>query len=119
MVGHCLIPLDKSRGYYLLSLRDKPQNVPEGRKIVARRFNRGRTASYPTAPSQIPASGITAPGSSGLLASAAVFAIPRSEVFMSYPAFRIRPMFPLRAAQPCHSLPHVVGPTASEYYGVI
>ena len=29
---------------------------------------RGRTASYPTAPSQIPASGITAPGSSKLLA---------------------------------------------------
>ena len=31
-------------------------------------INRGRTASYPTAPSQIPACGITAPGSSKLLA---------------------------------------------------
>ncbi len=47
---------------------------------------RGRTAGYPTAPSQIPACGITAPGSSELLASAwsatvaARFAIPCSEV---------------------------------------
>jgi len=32
------------------------------------RDNRGRTAGYPTAPSQIPACGITAPGSSKLLA---------------------------------------------------
>src|SRR5664280_2126637 len=32
------------------------------------RLNRGRTASYPTAPSQIPACGITAQGSSKLLA---------------------------------------------------
>ena len=30
--------------------------------------HQGRTASYPTAPSQIPACGITAPGSSKLLA---------------------------------------------------
>ncbi len=47
---------------------------------------RGRTAGYPTAPSQIPASGITAPDSSELLASAwsatvaARFAIPCREV---------------------------------------
>jgi hypothetical protein len=32
-----------------------------------KRKNQGRTASYPTAPSQIPACGITAPGSSNLL----------------------------------------------------
>jgi hypothetical protein len=32
------------------------------------KINRGRTAGYPTAPSQIPACGITAPGSSKLLA---------------------------------------------------
>jgi hypothetical protein len=32
------------------------------------RDNRGRTAGYPTAPSQIPACGITAPGSSKPLA---------------------------------------------------
>jgi hypothetical protein len=32
-----------------------------------RQRNQGRTASYPTAPSQIPACGITAPGSSDLL----------------------------------------------------
>ena len=31
--------------------------------------HRGRTASYPTAPAQIPACGITAPGSSEILAS--------------------------------------------------
>ncbi len=31
--------------------------------------NHGRTASYPTTPVQIPACGITAPGSSELLAS--------------------------------------------------
>jgi hypothetical protein len=28
-------------------------------------------------------------------------------------------MLPLQATQPCRSLPHVVGPTASEYYGAI
>ena len=33
-------------------------------------LDRGRTAGYPTAPSQIPACDIIAPGSSGLLASA-------------------------------------------------
>jgi len=33
----------------------------------------GRTASYPTTPSQIPACGITAPGSSKLLALHAAF----------------------------------------------
>jgi hypothetical protein len=32
--------------------------------------HRGRTASYPTAPAQIPACGFPAPGSSGILASA-------------------------------------------------
>src|SRR6185369_7573471 len=32
---------------------------------------RGRTASYPTAPAQIPACGFPAPGSSSILASAA------------------------------------------------
>ena len=35
-------------------------------------MNRGRTASYPTAPSQIPACGITAPGSSDLLTCALI-----------------------------------------------
>jgi hypothetical protein len=28
-------------------------------------------------------------------------------------------MFPLRTAYPCHPLPHVIGPTVSEYYEVI
>jgi len=48
-----------------------------------------------------------------------LFAIPRSEVGMYISVQHIRIMFPLRAAQPRHSLPHVVGPTASEYYEVI
>jgi len=52
---------------------------------------RGRTASYPAAPAQIPACETTAPGSSKLLAShidiiAYFFAFPRSEVgFMNRP----------------------------------
>jgi hypothetical protein len=40
-------------------------------------LNRGRTAGYPTAPSQIPACGISAPGSSVLLASARAEAVTR------------------------------------------
>ena len=78
-------------------------------------MNQGRTASYPTAPSQIPACGITAPGSSDLLTYAltsiitALFDIPRSEVCMVDPAFLIRAMFPLRATQIRRPLPHVVG----------
>ena len=28
-------------------------------------------------------------------------------------------MFPLRTTYPCHPLPHVIGPTVSEYYEVI
>jgi hypothetical protein len=65
--------------------------------------NRGRTASYPTAPSQIPACGITAPGSSDLLTYALtniiLFDIPRSEVCMVDPAFLIRPIeFPVYAS---------------------
>jgi len=28
-------------------------------------------------------------------------------------------MFPLRAPQYCHPLPHVIGPTVSEYYEMI
>ncbi len=42
-------------------------------------FNRGRTASYPTAPSRIPACGILAPGSSVLLAAARAEVITRGE----------------------------------------
>jgi len=51
--------------------------------------------------------------------SAARFAIPRSEVCMRSPACRVRLMLPLRATQPCRSLPQVVGSPASEYYGAI
>jgi hypothetical protein len=38
---------------------------------------------------------------------------------MVYPAFHIRAMFPLRAAQIRRPLPHVVGSPASEYYETI
>jgi hypothetical protein len=84
-------------------------------------MNQGRTASYPTAPSQIPACGTTAPGSSNLLTYALTILsdIPRSEVCMVDPAFLIRAMFPLRATQIRRPLPHVVGSPASEYYGTI
>jgi len=40
-------------------------------------MNQGRTASYPTAPSQIPACGITAPGSSNLFTYALTSVIQR------------------------------------------
>jgi hypothetical protein len=33
--------------------------------------------------------------------------------------YNVRDMFPLRTAYPCHPLPHVIGPTVSEYYEVI
>ncbi len=38
--------------------------------MMAKVPHRGRTASYPTAPAQIPACGTTAPGFSEILASA-------------------------------------------------
>jgi hypothetical protein len=41
--------------------------------------NRGRTASYLTAPSQIPACGISAPGSSALLAAARAEVVTRGD----------------------------------------
>ncbi len=49
----------------------------------------------------------------------ALIAIPHSEVCTSYPACRIRLVFPLWATQLRRSLPHVVGSPASEYYGAI
>jgi arachidonate 15-lipoxygenase len=39
-------------------------NVSRAQLLQDFRYHRGRTASYPTAPAQIPACGITAPGSS-------------------------------------------------------
>jgi len=48
-----------------------------------------------------------------------VLAIPHSEVGLGYPALRVRPRFPLWASAVCQSLPHVIGPTVSEYYGLI
>lgn len=48
-----------------------------------------------------------------------VLAIPHSEVCLGYPALRVRPRFPLWAPAVCQSLPHVIGPTVSEYYGLI
>lgn len=57
-----------------------------------------------------------------------VLAIPQSEVGLGYPALRVRPRFPLWASAACQPLPHtctvpqvlcVIGPTVSEYYGLI
>jgi len=75
-------------------------------------------------PAQIPACGFLAPGSSDSLASAtrhyrSVYAIPRSEVGLVDPTLHVRTGFPLRATAACQPLPHVNGPTVSEYYGLI
>ena len=58
---------------YGVSYRDleaimEERGVKVDHSTLNRWVNRGRTASYLTAPSQIPACGITAPGSSKLLA---------------------------------------------------
>ena len=74
-------------------------------------------------PAQIPACGIPAPGSSRILAFAPpihrVRLIPLSEVGLRDPAQPIRRKFPLRAMYPRQPLPHVIGATVSEYYGLI
>jgi hypothetical protein len=70
-------------------------------------------------PARIPACDITAPGSSGILASASRTAIAFSEVGTDDPAHHVRSVFPVEAAHACQSLPHVIGPTVSEYYGLI
>ena len=80
---------------------------------------RGRTASCPTAPSQIPACSIPAPGSSELVASAQHLLFPTVRFARFVPAFRIRIVFPLWATQLRRPLPHVVGSPASEDYGAI
>ena len=46
-------------------------------------------------------------------------AIPRREVGLVDPALHDRTRFPLRAVAACQPLPHVNGPTVSEYYGLI
>jgi hypothetical protein len=46
-------------------------------------------------------------------------AIPRREVRLVDPALHGRARFPLRAVAACQPLPHVNGPTVSEYYGLI
>ena len=78
---------DKKRNSYT----DDVLDVEELKK------NQGRTASYLTAPSQIPACGITAPCSSNLLiwalTSVMLSGIPRSVVYMVNPAFLIRDIF--------------------------
>ena len=48
-----------------------------------------------------------------------VYAIPRSEVGLANPIRHVRTRFPLRATAACQPLPHVNGPTVSEYYGLI
>ena len=77
---------------------------------------RGRDASYPTPPAQIPACGFSAPGSSVRRASALPVvwekAIPLREVGLWTPALHVRHTFPLRAASHRHPLPHVDGSPA-------
>ena len=46
-------------------------------------------------------------------------AIAFSEVGLVCPALRVRSRFPLQATCVCQPLPHVNGPTVSEYYGLI
>jgi hypothetical protein len=64
--------------------------------------HRGRTASYPTAPAQIPACGFPAPGSSVRLAAALRvapdIAIPCREVGLCGPALPVRHKCPLQAS---------------------
>lgn len=55
----------KATTVYGMLLQPRPTPL-----IVQLRRHRGRTASYPTAPAQIPACSFPAPGSSGILASA-------------------------------------------------
>ena len=62
---------------------------------------------------------ITAPGSSGILASASRTAIAFSKVGTDDPAHHVRSVFPVKAAYACQSLPHVNGATVSEYYELI
>jgi hypothetical protein len=77
---------------------------------------RGRDASYPTPPAQIPACGFSAPGSSMRLASAIPVsqekAIPLREVGLCAPALHVRHQFPLRAPSHRHPLPPVDGSPA-------
>lgn len=48
-----------------------------------------------------------------------VYVIPRREVCLVDPALHVRARFPLRATAVCQPLPHVNGPTVSEYCGLI
>ena len=77
---------------------------------------RGRDASCPTPPAQIPACGFPAPGSSVRRASAlpGVWekAIPLREVGLCAPALHVRHEFPVRASSHRHPLPHVSGSPA-------
>ncbi|MFC1862872.1 hypothetical protein ACFL1Z_02835 [Thermodesulfobacteriota bacterium] len=91
--------------------------------------NQGRTASHLTAPSQIPACGFPAQGSSILFASYKniiniLFAIPRSEVGKRYrPFLSVLVSFagytiPSSLPRPVQQAP-VIGATVSEYYEMI
>ena len=73
----------------------------------------------PLPPAQIPACGFLAPGSSDSLASASPTAIPLREVGTGPRPSMSGLVFPLRASAARQSLPHVNGPTVSEYYGLI
>ena len=46
-------------------------------------------------------------------------AIPCKKVGIGCPALLVRPMLPVQATYSCQPLPHVSGPTVSEYYGLI
>ena len=83
----------------------------------------GRDTGYPAPPAQIPACGFPAPGSSMVLASV-IFTIKTLLLPSVRLACIIRPCvsgakFPLRSTYHCQPLPHVNGPTVSEYYELI
>jgi hypothetical protein len=86
-------------------------------RILVDRGKQGRTAGYPTAPSQIPACGITAPGSSELLASArpatvaAHVAIPHSEVGTIYSGLS----YPVRVSFMGYTAPSLPSPCGRPY----
>ena len=86
------------------------------------RGRRGRDASYPAPPAQIPACGFSAPGSSVRLASAILVsqesALPLREVGLCAPALHVRHTLPLRATSPVSPFPLWTALPPSEYSAV-
>ncbi len=84
---------------------------------------RGREGGYPSSPRTDPGvqfsrTGLFRQPRFRILAPPE-FAIPRSEVCLTFRPSMSEVWFPLRASAACQPLPHVNGPTVSEYYGLI